>query len=86
MPEKPSSNFVWGLHDIGEAAGVFKKDGSVNTKVTRDRVIAGIIPAWKRKGRWQSAHSVIHQALTTTTEISSRALRANAIQHRRGDR
>jgi hypothetical protein len=86
VPEEFSSDFVWGLHDIGAAAGVYKKDGSVNTKVTRDRVIAGIIPAWKRNGVWQSAHSVINQALTTATEISSRVSRANAIQHRRGDR
>jgi hypothetical protein len=64
VPEEFPSNFVWGLHDIGAAAGVYKEDGSVNTKVTRDRVIAGIIPAWKRNGVWQSAHSVINQALT----------------------
>jgi hypothetical protein len=59
------SDFLWGLFAIGKEAGVYKKDGTVNTKVTRDRLKAGIIPGWKRGDRWQSARSVIHQKLTS---------------------
>jgi hypothetical protein len=63
--QKESSDIVWGLHDIGEAAGVFKADGSVNVRVTLDRVQRKIIPAWKRGDRWQSARSVIRKHLTS---------------------
>lgn len=59
------SDIVWGLRDIGAAAGCFKDDGTVNEKVTGDRVKAGIIPAWRRGRRWQSAISVIRQKLTS---------------------
>jgi hypothetical protein len=67
MSEKESSgsDIVWGLIAIGKEAGVFHQDGSVNVRVTRDRVIRKIIPAWKRDGCWQSARSVIRQKLTT---------------------
>jgi hypothetical protein len=62
MSEELSSDFIWGLRAIG---AVYKEDGTVNVKVTRDRVIKQIIPAWKRDGVWQSARSVIRQALTS---------------------
>jgi hypothetical protein len=62
--ESPT-DFIWGLVPIGEEAGCIRKDGTVNIRVTQDRVKRGIIPAWKRDGIWQSARSVIRQKLTS---------------------
>ena len=38
MSEDFSSDILWGVARIGEAAAVYHKDGTVNTKVTSDRL------------------------------------------------
>ncbi|MGO8923897.1 MAG: hypothetical protein ACLQF4_13285 [Xanthobacteraceae bacterium] len=65
MSEDFSSDILWGVARIGEAAGVYHKDGTVNTKVTSDRLKSGIIPGFKRGRLWQSARSLIQQKLTS---------------------
>jgi hypothetical protein len=63
MSRESSSDILWGAAAIGEAAGILNKDGSVNVKVTFDRLNAGIIPGFKRGRIWQSARSLIEQKL-----------------------
>jgi hypothetical protein len=60
-----SPDIIWELEEIGREAGVLKPDGTVNKRVTQDRLKKGLIPGWKRGRRWQSARSIIRQVLTS---------------------
>jgi hypothetical protein len=66
MSDQEQADIIWELEPIGREAGVLNPDGTVNKRVTQDRLRRGIIPGWKRGRRWQSARSVIRKVLTSS--------------------
>jgi hypothetical protein len=52
--------WLWGARDIGEAANVRNKDGSVNEKKATRLIVQQVIPAEKVRGRWRSTRRKIY--------------------------
>ena len=50
---------LWGAAEIAQAARIFHKDGTPNDKKANRLIVAGVIPAQKKGGRWLSTRRQI---------------------------
>jgi hypothetical protein len=52
--------WLWSAHEIGDAANIRNKDGTVNEKKANRLIVAKVIPAEKVAGRWRSTRRKIY--------------------------